>query len=169
LTQHCSVQTIEYNVVPGVAWGLLPTAWQAAFNSATMNCPTILAQGFKLQHRSGLFALGIDAGDVIEGSDAARVTLSTTAPLYKQATAATASYVRLITVSTSRYIRFSGEFVYIMGLSATVTNFDWKAVEAPGMGFYYQNTAGNRIGYDSVANRLTIVGPTSTLLVIYCV
>jgi hypothetical protein len=166
LTQHRSVQTIKYNVVPGVAWVLLPTVWLAAFNSATMNCPTILAQGFKLQHRSGLFALGIGAGDVIEGSNAARVRLSTTAPLYKQATAATASYVRLIPVSTSRYIRFSGGFVYIMGLSATVTNF---AVEAPGMGFYYQNTAGNRICYDSVANRLTIVGPTSTLLAIYCV
>jgi hypothetical protein len=132
-----------------------------------MNCPTILAQGFKLQNRSGLFALGIGAGDVIEGSNASRLTLSTTAPLYKQATAATASHVRLFPVSTSRYIRFSRGFVYIMGLSATVTNFDWKAVEAPGMGFYYQNTAGNRIGYDSVANRLTIVGPTSTLLAIF--
>jgi hypothetical protein len=52
-----------------------------------------------------------------------------------------------------------------MSTSATASNFDYKPIEAPKMGFYYKNTAGSYIGYETATGRLNVVSSPASATV----
>jgi hypothetical protein len=94
---NCEQMVCLFGVVPGVTWGSLPATWQAAFSGATINCPTILAKGFTMKHSNRKYALGVGAGDTVEGTSASRVILSTISAFYKLDQGTVTGYTKLKT------------------------------------------------------------------------
>jgi hypothetical protein len=129
--------------------------------TGSMGCNAIIKQGYKLQHPNGLYLTAVAANDVVEGWATFRLTLSASATLLKQKdTNTTTGYIHFKDVLLGKWVRSSASYLYEQAVTATISNFQFRAVQAAVGKFYYYNVKVYVIGYNATLNRLTLVSLT---------
>jgi hypothetical protein len=119
--------------IPGVSWGSLPSAYQPAWNSATLNCNTVLANGFKIKHpTNGLYIATVSAGDVVGGVAALRYDLSATPAFSCLPLNLHITRLILKNKASTKLFRQNASYAYEQPLGTTTSDFAFTIVKALG-------------------------------------